>query len=84
MRSAGWTMRQLEAGLTVDWDSYWEMPLEQWQQWLVELRQQNQIRYDDSTVVLLRVGGPCPRFGRLRPKQEENLMDKAETKLRDA
>ena len=69
-----WTMRQLESGMAVDWDYYWQMPLEQWQQWMIELRQQNQIRYDDSTVLLLRVGGPVPRSAprvRARPADDE-------------
>ena len=52
-----WTMRQLEAGGAIDWESLLaDVPSEQWQQWVVSLRQENQIRFDDSTVVLLRVG----------------------------
>ncbi len=81
---AGWTMRQLEAGATLDWNAYWDMPLEQWQQWLIELRQQNQIRYDDSTAVLLWLGGEVPTIRLWKRQQEDRLLDTAEAKLRDA
>lgn len=81
---AGWTMRQLEAGATIDWNAYWNTSLEQWQQWLIGLRQQNQIRYDDSTAVLLWVGGETPSIRPVIQKQEDKLLDTAEVKLRDA
>ncbi len=81
---AGWTMRQLEAGATLDWNAYWDMPLEQWQQWLIGLRQQNQIRYDDSTAVLLRLGGELPTIRPRERKQDDRLLDTAEAKLKDA
>jgi len=81
---AGWTMRQLEAGAVIDWTAYWNTPLEQWQQWLLGLRQQNQIRYDDSTVVLLWVGGEMPSIRPIAVKEDDRLLDTAEVKLRDA
>jgi hypothetical protein len=81
---AGWTMRQLEAGAVIDWNAYWNTPLEQWQQWLIGLRQQNQIRYDDSTVVMLWVGGEMPSIRSVARKEDDRLLDTAEVKLRDA
>ena len=81
---AGWTMRQLEAGAVIDWNAYWNTPLEQWQQWLIELRQQNQIRYDDSTVLMLWLGGEMPSIRPVARQQDEGLLDTAEVKLRDA
>lgn len=54
---AAWTMRQLEAGGEINWDAYWVASLDDWQRWLIELREANQIRYDDSTLLLLRVVG---------------------------
>lgn len=81
---AGWTMRQLEAGATLDWNAYWDMSLEQWQQWVIGLRQQNQIRYDDSTAVLLRLGGEAPAIRVVDREREESLLDTAETKWKDA
>lgn len=55
--TAAWIMRQLESANAVDWDGFWEMSVEQWQRWLIDLRQQNQIRYDDSTMLMLRIAG---------------------------
>ncbi len=80
---AAWTMRQMEAGTSLDWESIWSMSSEQWQAWVLQLRQENQIRFDDSTIVLLRVGGSAsPR----RPvaADEESLLETAETKIRGA
>jgi hypothetical protein len=80
---ASWTMRQIESGLTLDWPAYWRMTAEQWQQWVLQLRQDKQIRFDDSTLVLLQIGGPTiPR----RPvvRDQASLMDTAETRLRGA
>ena len=81
---AGWTMRQLEAGVTLDWNAYWDMSLEQWQQWVIDLRQQKQIRYDDSTAVLLRLCGEVPTIRPVERQHQDSLLDSAETKLRDA
>jgi hypothetical protein len=68
----------------IDWNAYWNTPLEQWQQWLIGLRQQNQIRYDDSTVVMLWVGGEMPSIRSVARKEDDRLLDTAEVKLRDA
>jgi hypothetical protein len=76
-------MRQLELGTSLDWDSYWNMSPEQWQEWVLQLRQENQIRFDDSTVVLLRVGGGASP-ARMPSKAEDTLLDTAETKIRGA
>lgn len=84
---AAWTLRQLEAGLPLDWDSLWNLPAESWQQWLMELRAGGQIRYDDSTLLILRID---PAHALRRPivveteTESESLRDKAEGKLRDS
>jgi serine/threonine protein phosphatase PrpC len=82
---AAWTMRQIEAGMPVDWEGLWQMPQPQWQQWVVRLRQAKQIRFDDSTAVLLRIGGVVvtPRPIPVGQKAD-GLLDAAETKLRGA
>jgi len=60
--TAAWALRQWEAGSPIDWDACWNMSVEDWQRWLIGLRQQNQIRYDDSTMLMLRVAGaPQPQ-----------------------
>ncbi|HJT36658.1 MAG TPA: hypothetical protein VJ783_31840 [Pirellulales bacterium] len=50
-----WAMTRGESGEPVDWRSYWEMPDDQWRQEITSLREANQMRYDDTTLVLLRV-----------------------------
>jgi serine/threonine protein phosphatase PrpC len=81
---AAWTMRQLELGAALDWEAYWNMSAEQWQEWMLQLRQENQIRFDDSTVVLLRLGDGGMPPARPVAKQDESLLDTAETKIRGA
>lgn len=81
---AAWTMRQLEAGAQLDWNSYWHMTHEDWQAWLTSLRQDNQIRYDDSTAVLLCIGSEQTETPSTPPAKDEKLLDAAETKVRGA
>jgi len=81
---AAWTMRQLEAGSQLDWNSYWQMSHEDWQAWLTSLRQDNQIRYDDSTVILLLIGAGEPPSPAGPPAEDESLLDTAEAKVRGA
>jgi serine/threonine protein phosphatase PrpC len=81
---ACWTMKQLEAGGQVDWDRYWRMSQAEWQQWVVSLRQENQIRFDDSTVVLLRVGDEPPDSTAESESELPRLLDTAEQKVRGA
>lgn len=81
---ATWTMRQLEAGVQLDWGSYWRMSHEDWQAWLTTLRQDNQIRYDDSTAVLLCIGSEQSEPPVKPPTQDDKFLDVAETKIRGA
>jgi hypothetical protein len=81
---ACWTMRQIEAGIPVDWEAYWQLSNADWQQWTVELRQDNQIRYDDSTVVLLRISGESGKFAPRSGKSIDGLLEQADTALRGA
>jgi serine/threonine protein phosphatase PrpC len=78
---AAWTMKQLEDGADVDWAAYWQMSGEDWQRWILGLRQNGLIRYDDSTAVLLRMPGGRPlKVG----QTDESMIDKAEDSLRNA
>ena len=52
---AQWALGRSEAGSPVDWESYWEMPVESWQEEIASLRRDRQMRYDDTTLLLLRV-----------------------------
>jgi serine/threonine protein phosphatase PrpC len=52
---ADWALRAEESGNSPDWQTYWEMSEEDWQQQVDRLRADGQMRYDDATVVLLSV-----------------------------
>ncbi len=71
---AEWSMRTQEAGAGPDWDSYRQVSEAQWQAQIAELRHVRHIRYDDTTLALLRVlaetpartgGGPAGPLGEL-------------------
>lgn len=50
-----WAMRQYEAGGDVDWARYWDLSEADWREEICGLREAGAMRYDDSTVLLLRV-----------------------------
>lgn len=50
-----WAMTRGESGEPVDWRRYWDLPDDEWRQEIVALREANLMRYDDTTLVLLRV-----------------------------
>jgi hypothetical protein len=52
---AQWAARQTEAGTPPDWDRYWQLTHAQWEEEVAALRHERQMRYDDATMVLLRV-----------------------------
>ncbi len=53
---AAWALGRLEGGDSPNWEAQWDMSPEAWAGMILELRRTQQIRYDDSTVVMLRVG----------------------------
>jgi len=52
---AQWALRGIESGNPPAWDRLWEIAGEDWQQEIAELRQQQVMRYDDATLMLLKV-----------------------------
>lgn len=52
---AEWAVRGIEADAPPNWDRYWTMTHAEWEQEIAELRDQRLMRYDDATLVLLRV-----------------------------
>ncbi len=48
-------LRLHEAGQSPAWQSYWRMTEQAWQEETVALRNQGEMRYDDATLLLLRV-----------------------------
>lgn len=79
-----WAVEQAEAGTPVDWPRYWELPDEEWHAEIFALRDAKQMRFDDSTLVLLRVieERPAPAPPPIEPEllDEENVLD-AETAI---
>jgi hypothetical protein len=58
---AAWALKQLEAGRPLGLESLWEFGQDDYVRWIERLRQEQQIRYDDSTVMLLRLSAaPSP------------------------
>lgn len=55
-----WAMTRQEAGDPVDWEPYWDLPHEAWRDEIFALRREGSMRYDDSTLVLLRVVEDVP------------------------
>jgi hypothetical protein len=51
-----WAMARVEAGDPPDWNAYWDMPHEVWLEEIIGLRTDRAMRYDDTTLVLLRIG----------------------------
>ena len=69
---AAWAVRLLENEVEPDWPAFWGASQEDWQTWIVQQREANQMRYDDSTVLLLRVGGPPQETPEEDPTLEED------------
>jgi serine/threonine protein phosphatase PrpC len=57
---AGWILREYESGRCPAWDRYWTTTQEAWRAEIIGRRTAQEIRYDDTTLVLLRVGDDQP------------------------
>jgi hypothetical protein len=55
---AAWALRRSESGQPPAWEDYWDMSEETWQAEVMSLRQQREMRYDDATLLLLRICDP--------------------------
>lgn len=53
---AAWVLRGYEIGRPPDWPAWWQLSLAGWQDTMLDLRQRGELRYDDTTLLLLRVG----------------------------
>ena len=56
---AAWALGRLETGSSPGWESHWGLATEDWVNAILKYRQRNEIRHDDTTVLLLRIGQPC-------------------------
>jgi hypothetical protein len=70
---ADWALRTIAAGKPPAWDAYWEMTPPQWQAEVVRWRDRREMRYDDATLMLLRVAAEGEEVG-----QEEDSPVEAE------
>lgn len=61
---AHWALTHQEAGDPPRWDRYWDMSEPDWQQEIADLRSRREMRYDDATLVLLRVVEKVAQDGR--------------------
>lgn len=52
---AGWALRLGESGNPPAWENYWNASQGEWEEEIVRLRDRDQMRYDDATLMLLRV-----------------------------
>ena len=53
---AEWILRQIEADNPPVWDDFWKMTDAEWRDGLGQLRVQGLMRYDDATLLAVRVG----------------------------
>ncbi len=57
---AKWAMGRLEVNEPVRWEDCWDLSQEAWREQVNALRSQRAIRYDDTTLILLRLLQPDP------------------------
>lgn len=50
-----WAVERQESGEPVDWQRYWDLADDDWRDEIFAIRDAKQMRFDDSTLVLLRV-----------------------------
>lgn len=50
-----WAVTRMQAEDPPQWEAYWEMPHDEWLAEIAALRQSNQMRFDDTTLVLVRL-----------------------------
>jgi hypothetical protein len=52
---AAWATARMENGAPPKWRSYWNRSQEEWQQEIIDLRQRQEMRADDATLLLLKI-----------------------------
>ncbi|MDO4583647.1 MAG: hypothetical protein Q4D62_06040 [Planctomycetia bacterium] len=53
---AQWALRCYEAGVNPNWEGFWELSMREFAQEMDQMRSVGEIRYDDATLALLRMG----------------------------
>ena len=57
---AQWILSEVEAGNPPTWNDFWTMTEMEWRDGLDRLRTEGAMRYDDATLVVLRIDGGTP------------------------
>lgn len=74
-----WAMTRMEDENPPDWESYWDKPFDDWIDEIVSLRQAKLMRYDDTTLLLLRVGAEPSELEVEDEFPSETAEDESET-----
>ena len=75
-----WALKALEDGATLLWRDFWDMSPADWSAYVARLREEQRMRYDDATLVLLRVCDPT----RSATRKPGELLDDAKRALEDS
>ncbi len=62
---SAWAVRELEQNRQPDWEWFWDVPMGEFEDRVIEMRNENIVRYDDTTLLMLRIGSP--------PTEEDSL-----------
>lgn len=73
-----WACQQAEAGQPVAWENYWNQSDEAWREEIFAHREASDMRFDDSTLVLLRIIEETPAPIALPPETPETDTDAIE------
>ena len=79
---AEWALRRQENGNPPAWEDYWSMTEQAWREEVIDLRDRREMRYDDATLLLLRVGDGIAALGQSDPST--GTSQSAETAARSA
>jgi hypothetical protein len=74
-----WALKALEDGNTLLWRDFWDMSPQDWAAYVGRLREAQRMRYDDATLVLLRICDPT----RIKLQKAADLFDDAKRTLED-
>lgn len=73
-----WAIEQHESESEINWSRYWDLSDDEWRSEIFSLRYAKQMRFDDSTLMLLRVieERPAPEILAVEPfLQQENAVE---------
>ncbi len=78
-----WAIKALEDGATLLWRDFWDMSQEDWAEYIGRMRQDQRMRYDDATMVILRICDPptgaAAKSGQIIDEAKRAIDDVTET-----